>query len=370
MFILDKETKSIKEIESKTFHYFGFKEREDLQEWIAHYPKCLGEDLLIIQKEFDGFNDTNERLDLLALDKMGALVVIENKLDDTGKDVMWQTIKYVSYCSTLSKQQIKEIYQAYLDKMNLNEDAEENIVDFYNGKPFTELSLNEDDQRMILIAGKFRKEVTSTVMWMLNHGIRVQCFKITPYEYNKQIFLDMEQIIPVKEAEEYIIKIADKVREEKEVKETNRDINELRKLFWTELLEKYNEISSQYKNVSPGTDHWLDSGSGVSGAPFSFVVTKNYAGVEILINKGTKEENKKIFDYLCKDKDNIETLYGEKLLWERLENKKSARIACRIYNVDITNKEDWNKIKEFLCDAMLKFEKALKDNLRKAAHAK
>jgi hypothetical protein len=29
----------------------------------------LGEELLIIQKEFDGFEDTNERLDLLALDK-------------------------------------------------------------------------------------------------------------------------------------------------------------------------------------------------------------------------------------------------------------------------------------------------------------
>ena len=31
-----------------------------MQEWIADYPECLGEELLIIQKEFDGFNDTNE----------------------------------------------------------------------------------------------------------------------------------------------------------------------------------------------------------------------------------------------------------------------------------------------------------------------
>jgi len=38
---------------------------------------------LIIQKEFDGFNDTRERLDLLALDKEGNIVIIENKLDDT-----------------------------------------------------------------------------------------------------------------------------------------------------------------------------------------------------------------------------------------------------------------------------------------------
>jgi hypothetical protein len=77
----------------------------------------LGEELLIIQKEFDGFQDTNERLDLLALDKQGCLVVIENKLDDTGRDVTWQALKYASYCSTLSKEQIRAIYQSYLDKI-------------------------------------------------------------------------------------------------------------------------------------------------------------------------------------------------------------------------------------------------------------
>jgi hypothetical protein len=39
-----------------------------LQEWVVNNPQILGENLLVIQKEFDGFSDTNERLDLLALD--------------------------------------------------------------------------------------------------------------------------------------------------------------------------------------------------------------------------------------------------------------------------------------------------------------
>ncbi len=370
MFMLDKESNKITEIKSKTFHDFGFKEREHLQEWIAKSPECLGEELLIIQKEFDGFNDTNERLDLLALDKSGTIVVIENKLDDTGKDVTWQALKYVSYCSTLSKQQIKEIYQAYLDKYSPSENAEEKIVDFFNGKPFSEILLNENDQRMILVAGKFRKEVTSTVMWMLNHGIKVQCIKVTPYEYNKQILLDMEQIIPVKEAEDYIIKMADKTREEKEVKEANRDILELRKTFWIELLEKFNTCSPQFKNVNASTDHWISSGSGVSGAPFSFIVTKNYAAVEVLINIGSNEENKKLYDKLFHNKEDIEHSYGEPLTWERLDDKKSARITHRMFGVDVTNREDWSKIKDFLCDAMVKFEKALKEPLKKAASSK
>jgi len=370
MYVLDKETNKIKKIKSKLFHDFGFKEREHLQEWIANYPECLGEELLIIQKEFNGFSDTNERLDLLALDKSGTLVVIENKLDDTGKDVTWQALKYVSYCSTLTKQQIKEIYQAYLDKSSLKQKAEENIVEFFNGKLFSEISLNEIDQRMILVAGKFRKEVTSTVMWMLNHGIKAQCFKVTPYEFDNQVLLEMDQIIPVKEAEDYIIKIADKTREEKVVKEINQDIYELRKVFWAELLEKFNALSSQYRNVNVGFDNWLSSGSGVSGAPFSFVVTKGYSSVDISINKGTQQENKKIFDQLFSQKETIENTYGSKLIWERLDEKKSCRIMDKMFNVDITNRDDWDKIKEFLCDAMIKFEKALKEPLKMAASAK
>ena len=82
MYLINKGKNKIEKITEKTFGDLGFKEREHLQEWIAKTPSCLGEDLLIIQKEFSGFSDTNERLDILALDKNGFLVVMEK---DTGE---------------------------------------------------------------------------------------------------------------------------------------------------------------------------------------------------------------------------------------------------------------------------------------------
>jgi len=120
MYILEEQTKELKEISETTFSEHGLKERYDLQEWIDKNPEILAkelgdeEELLIIQKEFSGFDKTNERLDLLALDKNGNLVIIENKLDDSGKDVTWQALKYVSYCSALTKDEIISIYQEYL----------------------------------------------------------------------------------------------------------------------------------------------------------------------------------------------------------------------------------------------------------------
>lgn len=133
MYQIDKEKNRINRIGKKTFSELGFREREHLQEWIAYNPDVFGEDLLIIQKEFANFDGTNERLDLLALDKKGNLVIIENKLDDSGKDVTWQSLKYASYCSGLTKENILKIYQEYLDKYFNEENAQNNIIDFFNG---------------------------------------------------------------------------------------------------------------------------------------------------------------------------------------------------------------------------------------------
>ncbi len=119
-------------MDQKTFQELGIRERQHLQEWICENTDMLGEELLIIQKEFSGFDETKERLDLLALDKNGNLVIIENKLDDSGRDVMWQALKYASYCSGLSKGDVKKIYQSYLNQNGKNLDAEEELKEFFS----------------------------------------------------------------------------------------------------------------------------------------------------------------------------------------------------------------------------------------------
>ncbi|MEE9364784.1 MAG: hypothetical protein V3U92_19460 [Cellulophaga sp.] len=191
MYLINKAENRITKLEQKTFSELKFREREHLQEWIANNPSTLGEELLIIQKEFSGFSETNERLDLLALDKFGNLVIIENKLDDSGKDVTWQTIKYASYCSSLTKQEIIKIFQEYLGTTSK---AEDKISEFYDNKEIEEILLNQglNSQRLIMIAAKFRKEVTSSVLWLMNFKMRIQCFKVTPFSLNEQLFLNFE----------------------------------------------------------------------------------------------------------------------------------------------------------------------------------
>src|SRR6056297_4174789 len=142
MFRVDLSQNRLSRLSKKRFSELNLRERDHLQEWLANQPDALGEELLIIQKEFDGFDETRERLDLLALDKNGQLVVIENKLDDSGRDVAWQALKYVAYCSSLTKTQVVDIYQQYLDRYAGGGNAVAQICEFMEVEDLGEIHLN------------------------------------------------------------------------------------------------------------------------------------------------------------------------------------------------------------------------------------
>ena len=52
MFKIDRSNNKLIEIEKKNFSDFGLRERDHLQEWLVKHPKSLGEDFLVIQKEY------------------------------------------------------------------------------------------------------------------------------------------------------------------------------------------------------------------------------------------------------------------------------------------------------------------------------
>ncbi|MBK9106627.1 MAG: DUF91 domain-containing protein [Saprospiraceae bacterium] len=241
MYKINRSTNNVEKLEKRLFKELKIKERDHLQEWIAKNPEMLGEELLIIQKEFDGFNDTNERLDLLAVDKDGGLIIIENKLDDTGRDVVWQALKYTSYCSTLTTNQVIKIYQEYLDKWHNGDDAKSNLLDFLEKDEEEELLLNRNDQRIIFVANNYRKEVTSTVLWLLRHDIQIKCFRATPFAMGDDVFLQVEQIIPLPETAEYMIDAKEKEKEESDKSKTVEE-SEIRLVkFWGLLKAKLKE---------------------------------------------------------------------------------------------------------------------------------
>lgn len=371
MYFIDKEKNSLQALNKTTFSALGFKERANLQEWIADNPEALGEKLLIIQKEFSGFSDTFERLDLLALDKDGNIVVIENKLDDSGRDVTWQAMKYAAYCSTLTKDQIEEIYQGYLASKNIEIAASQLLANFFEDTGYSELNLNtRGSQRIILIAANFRKEVTSTVLWLMNFNIQLQCFKVVPYELNSQYFLTLDQIIPTKDTQDYVISMASKTQEELRTSEEAKSRHKIRLAFWASLLKEIKGKSSLFQNSNPTKDHWLSSGgANVSGLSFQLIITMTNAAVSFNFARPSKDENKLLFDVMYAQKASIEKRYGEPLVWDRGNEQKSSKITHTLTSVNYSSKDDWNLIITFLIIQVNKLEDALKPYLSNLKNA-
>lgn len=366
MYRINQQTNSIQKIEETTFKEIGASERNHLQEWIAKNPEVLcGEDesLLIIQKEFDGFNDTRERLDLLALDNNGNLVIIENKLDDSGRDVTWQGLKYVSYCASLTTEQILSIYDQFL---GAGESAEENVREFLELDEEAELLLNDGDQRLILIAHKFRKEVTSTVMWLLDKDIQIQCFKAVPFKYGNEALLQLEQIIPLPETQEYIISLQNKEKEEKAVSKRYTKGMHLMREFWQSVKDELNSRGfNLYDSVSAG--EYFSLSKQVGWGKFAMCFGQKGYRVELYFNR---DADKKWFDSMWQFKDELESVYPKELTWQRLDEKKSSRIKHEMKSKVFQkafyakhnrpmgkwdNREDWDVQREWFCDNIIEF---------------
>ncbi|WPY95283.1 DUF4268 domain-containing protein [Limimaricola variabilis] len=374
MFQIDRSANRLRKLERTSFSEVGFREREHLQEWLATMPDALceamseGEDgLLIIQKEFDGFDGTRERLDLLALDRAGQLVVIENKLDDSGRDVVWQALKYAAYCSSLKKAEIVGIFQQYLDRHG-GGDAASTICEFLGEDTLDEVVLNDGiSQRVVFIAANFRREVTATVLWLREHQIDARCVKVVPYRFGEETFVDLRQVIPTPEAADYMIRMAEKDSEEKSAKGELRRSHQTRLAFWTEVLEAMNAAGlERWQNITASRDHWLTSSIGVAGCSLVLIFVRDEVRVEFQLNRPSASENKWLFDQLIQERERYEQLMGEELEWRRIDEKKVSMVVCKT-PAQGYSKENWPEMISWLVERYRKMDKVFSEPVRSLA---
>lgn len=360
MYRIDKAANRIQPLEETQLAELGFTERKHLQEWLAAEPNALGEDLLIIQKEFDGFDETNERLDLLALDKQQRLVIIENKLN-SGRDVVWQALKYASYCSSLKRDQIIDIYQRYLDRQS-GGSAREKLIEFFDGIEIDELKLNAGNtQRVFMVATRFRKEVTSTAMWLLGHGVPVKCFKVGAYEMGADLLFRIDQVIPMPEAAEYMIGLAEKEAAEQASNKAGGEAQQLRMQFWTLVLKAVKESPCRlFDNVTPSPRSTAGTGSGIAGVWYDMQFRFEEIRVRLYIDKRESSAvNKQIFDELYAQKSTIDAKFGAPLGWNRMDEAKASAIVCS-QRFEGRDQTQWPAMIAWLVTHMQKLEGALR----------
>lgn len=212
------------EIQKTSFTKEAIYERQHIQSALAKKIEVILDNVIIISEEFSEWVDSQRRIDLLAIDKDANLVVIELKRTETGEHMELQAIRYAAMVSTLTFKRTVEIYDAYLNgKGFVDETAEQKILEFLGWDEPQEENF-AISTKIVLVSNDFSKEFTTSVMWLNNnYGMDIKCLRLVPYKHENQTLVDVQQIIPLPEAESYQIKIRQQSEERKVARETSKD---------------------------------------------------------------------------------------------------------------------------------------------------
>lgn len=203
-------------MKSITFEQAGMKE-EDLEGYISRKPEVLEEGLFIITRQFSGWVDSSNSIDLLALDREGKLVVVELKRTKDAGHAELQAIRYAAMVSNMTRERIVEAHRKYSEEEH-SADAEDRIA--------SHLGDNDVDTfrpRIIIASGGFSKEITTSVLWLSNFNeLDIRCVRLGLYEVDGNRLLEATQIIPLPEATGYLVNLREREEEDRKEKETRK----------------------------------------------------------------------------------------------------------------------------------------------------
>lgn len=359
MSVYEINAERIVKIEETSFEQVGLQERKDLQKLLRNQIEVIAPDTLVIAEEFGEWEDSRRRIDLLGLDKEANLVVIELKRTDDGGHMELQAIRYAAMVSTMTFDKAVEVHGDYLRKIGRDDDARESILNFFEWEEPDE-DVFAQEVKILLVSADFGKELTTAVMWLNEYDLDIRCIRIKPYNDNGRTLIDVQQVIPLPEAEEYQVQIREKAARERSSRRGKSESEQLCYRFWKGLLERAGPKTDLHSNLSPSYRTYLGS---PAGKGFLYAFGRNSYRVGLYIDTGDKGKNEKIFDELCVSKTEIEKAYGKPLGWERLDTKRACRIRSEIGEGSVRDEARWPEMQDAMIDAMIAFERALRPHL-------
>ncbi len=202
----------------------------------------------MISEEFGEWEDSRRRIDLLGIDKDANLVVIELKRTEDGGHMELQAIRYAAMVSAMTFERAVEVYSEYLGRIGNDLDPLSSIVEFLEWDEPDEDSFGRG-VRIVLAAADFSKELTTTVMWLNDQGLDMRCVRIKPYVYGETILADVQQVIPLPEAEEYRIRIKEKQQRERATRSFNPDFTKYDVTIGSEIRKRLPKRAAIYTVV-------------------------------------------------------------------------------------------------------------------------
>jgi hypothetical protein len=249
MMKVDKTQRIVTLLPTSTLAKVGLQERGDFQKM---FIKCaevfmeeMGENFLIVAEELLPSDEVADRLDLLAVDPYGAVVVIELKRNEN----KLQLLQSLTYASMMSGWEPEKLIDLLAEFKNIDrEQAQRQLEDFVEGG----IEQINQVQRIILIAEDFDFSVLSTAEWLReNYEVDIRCYKVKLAAEGQAIFLSAQCILPATGIAEQAVRRGRRVGTSKVYKS------------WDEVLEGVeNKAVSAFfpQEVAAGQENRLKTG--------------------------------------------------------------------------------------------------------------
>jgi hypothetical protein len=353
---------AIEKVGETTFAQEKLLERRDLQRLVKADISVLSPDLMVIKDEFGEWEDSKRRIDLLCLDKDAHLVVVELKRTEEGEHMDLQAIRYAAMVSSMTFEKLIDTHAQFIGGESAHQRAESAILSFLNFDSAADAQLS-DDVKIILVSSDFSIELTTAVLWLNKQGLDVTCIRLKPYRLGGQLLVDIQQVIPLPEAEDYETKIR---AQQQESRRAESERNAIFRRFWRHLIERSKAKTSRFAGLTGSKDNWIGTSIGRNGFNLNFVLNQHDSRVECYIDLGANsdERNLAALKTLQQQKNVIESAFGEQLDWQDLPEKRACRICKTWEGGWRTPENEWPALEDRLIDGMVRLENALKQPIQ------
>jgi Endonuclease NucS len=226
--LFDLTTGALAPVARTTFAAEHVLERNHLQAAVRDHIDVLGEGLLVVSEEFGQFEDARRRIDLLCVDRRARLVVVELKRTDDGGHMELQALRYAAMVSVMTFDDLVSTYATHLAQTGCDDHdadtARTRLVDWFEDLDGDEPVLSRE-VGIVLAAADFSPEITTTVLWLNEfYSTDIRCVRLTPYRHEGRLLLDVQQVIPLPEAEELTVRLKKREAAARVSKESSRDL--------------------------------------------------------------------------------------------------------------------------------------------------
>jgi hypothetical protein len=217
-----------------------------LEQWIVAHPELAGESLLVLGSQLAEFAEDRDRLDVLAIDTEGELVVIELKVDDAFRLTDLQALAYAGAYASATPDQLAETLRTTLvergDQGAVIEDAREAIVNFLDIESFDDWQPTQLVRTKLLAPG-FPQRVLATVKWLGEvFSVPIEAIRVRLFQDEEQRqHVTFERLLPLPTQREFDLTV--RAREIKRRQENrSRRPQVLRQLLEAGLLKDGDQL--------------------------------------------------------------------------------------------------------------------------------